>query len=82
MSPATFEENKAYVAEVLVNTADKRLMPDGQFARIDALPKRWPSHAYQRIVNAAGAPSEEVVRLCRSPSSPDKRSSLRIGCVL
>lgn len=62
-TPGTFEENKAYVADVLFNTVNKRLMPDGAFARIDALPSNWPSYAYQRIVNASGAPSEEVVRL-------------------
>ncbi|MBI3805169.1 MAG: hypothetical protein HY282_15575 [Nitrospirae bacterium] len=62
-TPATFEENKAYVAEVLINTVDKRLMPDGEFARLNELPKNWPSYAYQRIVNASGSPSEEVVRL-------------------
>lgn len=70
-TPATFEENKAYVEEVLVNTADKRLMPEGQFATIDALPKNWPSYAYQRIVNAAGAPSEEVVRLRMESAGED-----------
>ena len=62
-TPATFEENKEYVADVLVNTVDKRLMPEGEFARINELPKSWPSDTYQRIVNSAGSPSEEVVRL-------------------
>ena len=62
-TPGTFEENKAYVADVLLNTVDKRLMPDGRFARMSDLPANWPSYAYQRIVNSAGAPSEEAVRL-------------------
>lgn len=62
-TPGKFEENKDYVADVLINTVDKRLMPDGAFARINQLPKNWPSYSYQRIVNAAGSPSEEVVRL-------------------
>jgi rubrerythrin len=61
-TPGTFEENKDYVAKVLFDTVDKRLMPDGEFARIDDLPKNWPSFEYQKIVNADGAPSEQVVR--------------------
>lgn len=62
-TPGTFEENKEYVADVLFGTVDKRLMPDGEFAKMTALPDDWPSFAYQGIVNADGAPSEHVVRM-------------------
>jgi len=61
-TPGTFEENKAYVADVLMNTVDKRLMPNGEFTSIDGLPEDWPSFAYQMIVNGDGSPTEQAVR--------------------
>jgi len=62
-TPGTFEENKEYVAEVLFDTVQKRLMPDGEFIDMLELPEDWPSYAYQAIVNADGSPSEHVVRM-------------------
>jgi rubrerythrin len=62
-TPTTFEENKEYVRKVLFETVDRRLMPDGKFARISELPQDWPSYAYQNIYNANGSPSETVVTL-------------------
>ncbi|MGH7326282.1 MAG: hypothetical protein ACREJ9_16770 [Candidatus Rokuibacteriota bacterium] len=62
-TPATFEDNHAYVARVLQETADLRLVAGGRWARAAELPADWPSFAYQRAVNADGAPSETVVRL-------------------
>jgi hypothetical protein len=61
-TPGTFEENKEYVAEVLFDTVDKRLMPNGEFARIEDLPGDWASYLYQATVNAEGSPSEQAVR--------------------
>jgi len=62
-TPATFEDNHQYVTKVLEETADLRLVDGGQWARLGELPADWPSAAYQRAVNADGAPSETVVRL-------------------
>lgn len=58
-----FEENKAYVTEVLFGTVNRRLTADGGFADKDQLPADWPSYTYQNIVNAAGSPSETAVQL-------------------
>jgi len=62
-TPATFEDNHEYVTRVLEETADLRLVDGGDWKRIGELPRDWPSTAYQRAVNADGAPSETVVRL-------------------
>ena len=87
-TPGTFEENKEYVANVLLHQADKRLLPDGKFANMSDLPKNWPSYEYQKIVDADGSPSEAVVRLRMqsegaelvraSEKLADKASDLRI----
>jgi hypothetical protein len=62
-TPATFETNREYVTKVIKETADLRLIEGGQWAKIAELPRDWPSHRYQEIVHAAGAPSEGVVTL-------------------
>lgn len=62
-TPATFEENKAYVADVIARTVNNRLTPDGGFTVKTNLPADWPSYAYQNIVNTNGSPSETVVSL-------------------
>jgi hypothetical protein len=56
-----FTENKAYVRHVLERQRDLRLIAFG-WAQKAALPKDWPSAAYQRVVNAHGIPSEEILR--------------------
>jgi Mn-containing catalase len=61
-TPGTFEENKEYVAKVLSETVERRLMPDGEFTNAGDLPDDWPSFAYQKIVNADGSPSEQSVQ--------------------
>jgi Mn-containing catalase len=61
-TPGTFEENKEYVADVLFETVNKRLMPNGEFAAVDDLPSDWASYIYQATVNAEGSPSEQAVR--------------------
>jgi hypothetical protein len=62
-TPATFETNREYVTRVIQEQSDLRLVTGGKWARIDELPDDWPSFAYQRVVQAEGAPSESVVRL-------------------
>jgi rubrerythrin len=61
-TPGTFEENKEYVAKVLFETVDQRLMPNGEFAAVEDLPGDWASYIYQATVNAEGSPSEQAVR--------------------
>jgi rubrerythrin len=62
-TPATFETNREYVTRVIQEQSDLRLVAGGKWARIAELPDDWPSYAYQRVVQADGAPSEAVVRL-------------------
>jgi hypothetical protein len=62
-TPATFESNREYVTRVIKEQSDLRLVSGGKWARIAELPDDWPSLAYQRVVNAEGAPSESVLRL-------------------
>lgn len=61
--PSRFEENREYVAKVLEETADLRLVPGGTWKRAGELPQDWRSYHYQRLVNADGSPSETAVQL-------------------
>ncbi|NLA38425.1 MAG: hypothetical protein GX882_03375 [Methanomicrobiales archaeon] len=55
-----FESNKDYVNRVIDEQLD--LAPHNMvYTRIDDLPDDWASFGYQRVVNAKGAPSEEIV---------------------
>jgi len=55
-----FESNKDYVNRVIDEQLD--LSPSNmEYMRIADLPGDWASFGYQRVVNAKGAPSEEVV---------------------
>ena len=62
-TPATFEDNREYVTNVIKEQSDLRLVMGGKWARLDELPADWPSYSYQATVHADGAPSESVVRL-------------------
>jgi rubrerythrin len=62
-TPATFETNREYVAKVLRETVDLRLVDGGQWARVSELPQDWASLPYQRALHVDGAPSETVVRM-------------------
>ena len=55
-----FQENKEYVRGVLEQQRDLREVGE-RWVMKDDLPKDWPSFAYQKIVNADGVPSEEIV---------------------
>jgi rubrerythrin len=55
-----FESNKDYVNRVIDEQLD--ISPyNMEFVRLRDLPDDWASFAYQRVVNAKGVPSEEVV---------------------
>jgi hypothetical protein len=62
-TPATFEENREYVTNVIKETSDLRLVLGGKWAKLDELPADWPSYSYQAAVHADGAASETVVRM-------------------
>jgi hypothetical protein len=68
----TFTENKAYVRHVLERQRDLRLIAFG-WAKKEDLPEDWPSAAYQRVVNAHGVPSEEILRLQLQERRPVER---------
>lgn len=55
-----FQENKEYVRNVLERQVDLREVGD-HWVWKDDVPADWPSAAYQKIVNADGVPSEEIV---------------------
>ena len=59
-TPVTFEPNKDYVREVLAEQIDLRA--DGlDYVPVDELPSDHRYFRYQEIVNAGGAPSEQVI---------------------
>jgi hypothetical protein len=62
-TPATFEENREYVTNVIKEQSDLRLVLGGKWARLDELSADWPSYSYQAAVHADGAASETAVRL-------------------
>jgi rubrerythrin len=62
-TPATFETNREYVTQVLMETGELRLIPDGEWAKIAELPADWLSYNYQDLVNAGLSPSEAVLDL-------------------
>lgn len=62
-TPATFETNRAYITQVLKETADMRMVEGGELVKISDLPEGWPSRVYREKVNGLGAPSETIVQL-------------------
>src|SRR5690606_20734386 len=59
-TPVTFEPNKEYVREVLAAQVDLRT--DGlDYVDVDDLPDDHRYFAVQKVVNAGGAPSEQVI---------------------
>lgn len=59
-APLTFEPNKEYVRDVLRRTVDLSAW-DSQFVPVSELTPDHRYFAYQRTVNAGGAPSELVI---------------------
>ena len=71
-TPVTFEPNKAYVREILDAQIDLRA--DGVDYVWDAdLPDDHRSRRYRDVVNAGGAPSEQVIDENRAANGRDKR---------
>jgi rubrerythrin len=63
--PMTFEENKAYLREVVAQQVQLTGW-DSEFVPVDALPEGHRYFAYQAQVNAGGAPSEQVIERHRA----------------
>ncbi|ACG78067.1 conserved hypothetical protein [Phenylobacterium zucineum HLK1] len=59
-APMTFEENKAYLREVVSRQVDLTAW-DSEFLPVEELPEGHRYFAYQAQVNAGGAPSEQVI---------------------
>jgi hypothetical protein len=70
--PLRFEENKAYVRDVLASQID--LTAKGaNFVPIGKLPSDHRYFAYQEVVNEGGVPSEEVIDEARRQLGEDYR---------
>ena len=71
-TPVTFEPNKEYVREVLASQVDLRA--DGlSYVPVGDLPKNHRYFKHQRVVNAGGAPSEQVIDQNRAQSGDEYR---------
>ncbi|MGE0257238.1 MAG: hypothetical protein AB7H71_13390 [Alphaproteobacteria bacterium] len=70
--PMLFKQNKAYVRHVLETQVD--LTADGtQFVPITQLPPDHRYYQYQRVVNAGGVPTEQVIAEARAKLPQDYR---------
>lgn len=68
----SFEPNKDYVREVLASTVDLRT--DGiAYVPVDELPKDHRYFVTQELINAGGAPSEQVIELNRQAQGHEYR---------
>jgi hypothetical protein len=71
-TPLVFEENKAYVREILATQYGLRT--DGlDYVDVDDLPSDHRYFTFQKTMNGDGVPSEEVVNQDRSESGRDYR---------
>ena len=71
-TPLVFEENKAYVREILATQYGLRT--DGlDYVDVDDLPSDHRYFAFQEAMNGDGVPSEEVVNDNRSQSGQEYR---------
>jgi hypothetical protein len=71
-TPVTFEPNKEYVRQVLAEQVDLRA--DGlDYVPVDDLPSNHRYFEYQKVVNAGGAPSEDVIDQNRSQAGNEFR---------
>ena len=73
LEPCHFENQKEYVADILLNEVDKRL--DGEeknnYSYIENLPEDWASYKTQKIMSSQGAPSEKTIQLIRTSIGRD-----------
>jgi len=58
--PVRFEQNKEYIRQVLASQVNLTSL-DTEFVPVEQLPKDARYFEYQRIVNAGGVPSEQVI---------------------
>ncbi len=72
-----FEQNKDYVNSVIDAQLD--LAPSNmEFMRMRDLPDDWASFGYQRVMNAKGVPSEEIVgKAGRELAERDQAENIR-----
>jgi hypothetical protein len=71
-TPLVFEENKAYVREILATQYGLRT--DGfDYVDVDDLPSDHRYFTFQKVMNGDGVPSEEIVNQDRSESGRDYR---------
>ncbi|MFA7429703.1 MAG: hypothetical protein WCZ23_06080 [Rhodospirillaceae bacterium] len=68
----TFEQNKAYVREVLANQADLTAW-DSEFMPVDKLPQDHRFFEYQSIVNHTTPPTEAIIERHRQETGDDYR---------
>lgn len=71
-APMTFEENKAYLREVVANQVELTAW-DSQFTPITTLPEGHRYFAYQARVNEGGVPSEQVIARHRAEFGDEYR---------
>lgn len=70
--PLIFQENKAYVREVLASQID--LTAKGtEFVPIGKLPSDHRYYAYQAVVNEGGVPSDDVIKRAQAELGEDYR---------
>ena len=71
-TPVTFEPNKDYVRQILASQIDLRA--DGlDYVPDEELPDDHRTRRYQQVVNAGGAPSEDVSEANRDKSGHEFR---------
>lgn len=70
--PMVFQENKAYVREVLASQVDLTAQ-ETEFVPLGELPKDHRYFEYQRTVNQGGVPSEQVIEEMRRANGGDYR---------
>jgi hypothetical protein len=71
-APMTFQENKAYLREVVANQVELTAW-DSEFLPISALPEGHRYFAYQARVNQGGVPSEQVIERHRAEFGDEYR---------
>jgi hypothetical protein len=71
-APMTFEENKAYLKQVVGSQVDLTAW-DSIFLPVSELPEGHRYFAYQARVNSGGAPTEEVIRRHRQEFGTEYR---------
>lgn len=70
--PMIFQENKAYVRQVLESQVDLTAL-ESEFISLEDLPKNHRYFDYQKTVNAGGVPSEQVIEEMRRAGGEDYR---------